>query len=47
MSITDWIFLTIIVIAVCVTIYNILENYFYYKLERLDHNKETKEDEEE
>lgn len=47
MNITDWIFLTIIVIAVCVTVYSILENYFYYKLERLGHNKETKEDEEE
>lgn len=46
MSTTDWIFVTIIVIAVCVTVHSVLEDYFYYKLEQLDH-KETKEDEEE
>lgn len=47
MSTTGWIFLTIIIIAICITVHCILENYFYYKLEQLDHNKETKEDEEE
>lgn len=47
MSTTGWIFITIIVIAVCVTVYSVLEDYFYYKLEQLDRNKETKEDEKE
>lgn len=47
MSTTGWIFLTIIIIAICITVHCMLENCFYYKLEQLDHNKETKEDEEE
>ena len=47
MSTTGWIFLTIIIIAICITVHCILENYFYYKLEQLDYNKETKEDGEE
>lgn len=47
MSTTDWIFITIIVIAVCVTVYSVLEDYFYYKIEQIKQNKESKEDEEE
>lgn len=47
MSITDWIFITIIVIAACVTVYSVLEDYFYYKIEQIEQNKESKEDEEE
>lgn len=47
MNTTGWIFLTIIIIAICITVHCILENYFYYKIEQLDQNKEIKEDEEE
>lgn len=47
MSITGWIFLTIIIIAICITVHCILENYFYYKIEQIEQNKESEKDEEE
>lgn len=47
MSTTGWIFLTIIIIAICITVHCMFENYIYYKIEQLEQNKETEEDEEE
>lgn len=47
MGTTGWIFLTIIIIAICITVHCMFENYIYYKIEQLEQNKETEEDEEE
>lgn len=42
MSTTDWIFLTIIIIAICITVHCVLENYFYYKIKQIEQNKNQK-----